>query len=213
MKIGVLGTGDVGKSLAKAFLALGHEVKMGARTANNENAQAFAKEAGQKASAGSFADTASFADVVVLCTLGMAYKEVLEAAGLDNLRGKLLIDTTNPLDFSTGKPALGITGNDSAGERIQKLVPEARVVKAFNTVGNTLMFRPQLPGGPPDMFICGDNDEAKKQTAALLKDFGWEVIDLGGIESSRYLEAMCIVWVQAAMRLGTWTLAYKMLRK
>jgi 8-hydroxy-5-deazaflavin:NADPH oxidoreductase len=213
MKIGVLGTGDVGKSLAKAFLALGHDVKMGARSAGNEKAQAFAKEAGEKASAGTFAEAAAFGEVVLLCTLGMANQEALQAAGLDNLRGKLLIDTTNPLDFSGGKPGLGITGADSAGERVQKLVPGARVVKAFNTVGNTLMFRPQLPGGPPDMFICGNDAEAKKQTAGILKDFGWDVIDLGGIESSRYLEAMCIVWVQAAMKLGTWNLAFKMLRK
>jgi predicted dinucleotide-binding enzyme len=211
MKVGVLGTGDVGKALSKGFLALGHEVKMGGRT--SDKAQAFAKEVGGKASAGTFAEAAAFGEVIVLATLGMINPEVLQAAGLDKLRGKLLLDATNPLDNAGGKVGLGITGNDSAGERVQRLVPEARVVKAFNTVGNTLMFRPQLPGGPPDMFICGDSPEAKKQAAGLIKDFGWEVVDLGGIEASRYLEAMCIVWVRTAMNTGTWNLAFKLLRK
>lgn len=215
MKIGVLGTGDVGKALGKGFVALGHEVKMGSRSATNEKALVWAKETGPKASVGTFADAAAFADIVVLATLGEANESVLRSAGAEKFRGKLVIDTTNPLDFSGGMPPkLAVTGNDSGGERVQKLLPDAHVVKAFNTVGSPFMFRPDLPGGPPDMFIAGNDDDAKKKVAGILKDFGWGTVhDLGGIESSRYLEAMCLVWVLSAVRGGTWNQAFKLLRK
>lgn len=215
MRIGILGTGDVGKALGKGFIALGHEVKMGSRSATNEKALAWAKEAGPRASAGTFAEAASFGEVVVLATLGAANEEVLHGAGPDKLRGKIVIDTTNPLDFSGGMPPkLAIVGNDSAGERVQKLLPGARVVKAFNTVGNPFMFRPEFPGGPPDMFIAGNDEDAKKKVTGILKDFGWGVVhDLGGIETSRYLEAMCMVWVLSAIRGGNWNQAFKLLKK
>jgi 8-hydroxy-5-deazaflavin:NADPH oxidoreductase len=214
MKIGILGTGEVGKAIAKGFIALGHEVKMGAREAGNPKAQAWAKEAGAKASAGTFADAAAFGEVVVLATLGAANKSALEQAGPDKLKGKLVIDTTNPLDFSKGMPpGLLVSGNDSGGEQVQRQLPGAKVVKAFNIVGNTLMFRPELPGGPPDMLIAGNDEGAKKKTAEILEDFGWPTVDLGGIEASRYLEAMCIVWVLYGARTGGWNHAFKMLRK
>jgi hypothetical protein len=215
MKVGVLGTGSVGKALGQGFVALGHEVKMGGRSARNESALAWAREAGPKASAGTFADAAAFGEVVVLATLGVANKEVLRSAGPERLAGKVVIDTTNPLDFSGGMPPkLAIAGNDSGGEQVQKLLPGARVVKAFNTVGSPLMFRPDLPGGPPDMFIAGNDEDAKKTVTGILKDFGWGAVhDLGGIEASRHLEAMCLVWVLSAARGGTWNQAFKLLRK
>lgn len=214
MKIGVLGTGDVGQALGRAFLALGHEVMLGARSATNEKAVAWAKEGGPSASAGTFADAAAFGEIVVLATLGMANESALQAAGPDRLAGKIVIDTTNPLDFSGGMPPkLGVSGDDSGGERVQKQLPGSHVVKAFNIVGNALMFRPELPGGPPDMFIAGNDDAAKLKVTAILKEFGWGAIyDLGGIEASRYLEAMCLVWVLAALRSGTWNHAFKLLR-
>lgn len=214
MKIGILGTGDVGKALGRGFLALGHEVKLGAREAGNEKAAAWVKESGPRASAGTFADAAAFGEVVVLATLGSANESALGQARRENLEGKLLLDATNPLDFSRGfPPTLAISGNDSGGEQVQRLVPGARVVKAFNIIGNANMFKPQLPGGPPDMFICGNDEAAKKQAAALLADFGFPATDLGGIEASRYLEAMCMVWVLYAARTGQWNHAFKMLRK
>jgi predicted dinucleotide-binding enzyme len=215
MRIGVLGTGDVGRALGKAFLTLGHEVEMGSRSAANEKALAWAKGLGSKASVGTFADAAAFGDIVVLATLGVANESVLRSAGLEKFRGKVVIDTTNPLDFSGGMPPkLAVAGNDSAGERVQRLLPDAHVVKAFNIVGNPFMFRPEFPGGPPDMFIAGNDDAAKKQVTSILKDFGWGgVYDLGGIESSRYLEAMCMVWVLSAVRDGNWNQAFKLLRK
>ena len=213
MRVGVLGTGDVGRVLGSAFVTLGHEVRMGAREATNDKAAAWAREAGPRASAGTFADAAAFGELVVFATLGVANEQIVKAAGHDPFAGKVVIDATNPLDFSGGMPpALAIAGNDSGGEQLQRLLPGAHVVKAFNTVGNALMFRPDLPGGPPDMFICGNDDDAKRQVSELLARFGWGVVDVGGIESSRYLEAMCMVWVIAGARSGNWRQAFKMLR-
>lgn len=214
MKIGILGTGDVGRALGKGFAALGHDVRLGAREAQNPKAAAWAAEVGPHGSTGTFAQAAAFGEVVVLATLGAANEAVLTAAGSANLEGKLLIDTTNPLDFSRGMPpGLLRAGNDSGGEHVQRLVPGAKVVKCWNIVGNALMFRPDLPGGPPDMFIAGDDAGAKRQMTKLLADFGWPVVhDLGGIVASRYLEAMCLAWVLSAAPGGHWRQAFKLLR-
>jgi predicted dinucleotide-binding enzyme len=213
MRVGILGTGEVGKALATGFVTVGYEVRMGGRQQNNEKAAAWAKDAGAKASAGSFAEAASFGEVVVLATLGMENESALKLAGLDKFRGKVLIDATNPLDFTGGTAKLAVSGTDSGGERVQRLLPDAHVVKAFNTVGNKFMFRPDFPGGQPDMFIAGNADHAKQSVAGILRDFGWGVVDCGSIESSRYLEAMCMVWVLAGMRTGNWNQAFKLLRK
>jgi hypothetical protein len=134
-------------------------------------------------------------------------------AGPERLRGKVLIDATNPLDYSKGSPALAVGHTDSGGEQVQRLLPDALVVKAFNTVGHAHMFRPTFPGGPPDMFICGNHEEAKRKVEGILKEFGWGVVDLGGIEASRYLEPMCMAWVLYGVRTNTWNHAFKLLRK
>jgi hypothetical protein len=213
MNVGILGTGDVGRALGKGFIALGHDVKLGARDAKNEKALAWTREMGPKASAGSFGDAAVFGEVILLATLGTANESAIRMAGLEHISGKVLIDTTNPLDFSGGMPPkLAVSGNDSAGERVQRLLPDAQIVKAFNTVGNPFMFKPEFPGGPPDMFIAGNSDDAKETVTRILKDFGWGVVDVGGIECSRYLEAMCMVWVLSAVRASNWNQAFKMLR-
>lgn len=214
MHIGILGTGDVAQSLGKGFVTLGHEVKMGSRSATNEKAVGWAKASGAKASVGTFEDAAKFGEVVLLCTLGSANESVIGLAKPDSFSGKVVIDTTNPLDFSGGMPPrLAISGRDSGGEQVQRLLPGARVVKAFNTVGNAHMFRPIFPGGPPDMFIAGNDDAAKKAVTEILSAFGWHTIDIGGIEGARYLEAMCLVWVLSALAGKNWNLAFKMLRK
>lgn len=214
MRVGILGSGDVAKALGNGFIALGHDVKMGSRSATNEKVVSWAKGAGPKASAGTFEDAARFGEIVLLCTLGEANESAITMAKAENFASKVLIDATNPLDFSGGMPPkLAVSGNDSGGERVQRLVPSAHVVKAFNTVGNAFMFRPEFPGGPPDMFICGNDDDAKKKVTAILKDFGWPTIDIGGIEGSRYLEAMCLVWVLSGARGGNWNQAFKMLRR
>ncbi len=214
MKVGILGTGDVGRALGRGFIALGHEAMIGARTANHEKALEWVGEMGAKASQGTFADAAKFGEIIVLATLGVANPDVIKAVPAESLAGKVVIDTTNPLDFSKGfPPDLAIKGDDSGGETVQRLMPDTKVVKAFNVVGNTLMFRPELPGGPPDMFIAGDDDGAKARVAAILNDFGWpSVIDLGGIRASRWLEAMCIAWVLVGAKTGKWNQAFKMLQ-
>jgi len=208
-----LGTGDVGRALGRAFLTLGHEVMLGAREADNPRARAFAAEHGPRASAGTFAQAAEFGPIAVLATRGLANENALRLAGPERLVGKLVLDVTNPLDSSAGVPRLAVGHTDSGGEQVQRLLPGARVVKVFNTVGNPHMFRPDFPGGPPDMFIAGDDEGAKRQVSELLRDFGWNAIDLGGIEASRLLEALCLVWVTYAVRTNTWNHAFKLLTK
>lgn len=213
MKIGILGTGDVGKALGRGFIALGHSVTIGAREAANPKAAAWAKETGPRAAAGTFATAAENGEVVVLATLGSATEEVLRGVGPAPFQGKLVLDATNPLDFSSGAPKLIGGVGDSGGERHQKLLPGAHVVKAFNTVGNAFMFKPDFPGGPPDMFLCGNDDAAKAKAAQICKDFGWGVVDVGKLDAAHFLEAMCMVWVLSAMKTNKWTQAFRMLRK
>lgn len=214
MKIGVLGTGDVGQRLASAFITLGNDVKMGSRDANNPKAQAWATSAGSRASTGTFAQAAEFGDLVVLATLGAAAETAIDLAGPDTLAGKVVIDATNPLKFAeNAPPSLFVGHTDSLGERVQRAAPKARVVKAFNSVGNAHFFKPDFPGGPPDMFICGNDEGAKKTVTGILRDFGWPAVDIGGIEGSRVLEPLCILWVLYGIRTGTFNHAFKLLKK
>lgn len=212
MKIGVLGTGDVGRALGNGFIATGHDVKMGSRSADNEVALEWAREAGGKASVGTFADAAEFGELIVFATKGAANPDVVAAAGAGKFAGKVVIDATNPLDFSTGEPDLAIKGDDSGGEALQRSLPGAKVVKAFNIVNYALMYQPDLPGGPPDMFIAGDDAAAKETVTKILADFGWPAIDIGGIRSSRWLEAMMMAWVMAGMATQNWRQAFKLLQ-
>lgn len=214
MRIGIFGTGDVGRALGKGFAKLGHQVKMGSRDANNPKAKAWASETGSGASAGSFADAAQFAEIAVLATLWSGTENALRLAGAQNLAGKVLIDATNPLNFNPpAPPTLALGHTDSGGEQVQRWVPSARVVKAFNIVGNAHMFKPQFPSGPPDMFICGNDGDAKKAVTDLLTAFGWNTIDIGGIEGARLLEPICVLWVLYGLRTNTWNHAFKLLRK
>ena len=211
MEVGILGSGDVGKALGTGFVKHGHDVKIGSREPSKLDA--WVKENGAKASAGSFADAAKFGDIVILATLGNAVENVIGLAGKDAFDGKVVIDTTNPLKFEPGQmPQLSISGNDSLGEHVQRWLPKSKVVKAFNTVGNAFMVDPKFEGGPPDMFIGGEDDGAKKKVSEILKEFGWGVVDLGGITASRYLEPMCIVWVHHGIKSGKWNHAFKFLR-
>jgi 8-hydroxy-5-deazaflavin:NADPH oxidoreductase len=214
VKIGILGTGDVGRALGSGFIALGHEVKMGSRAAANEKAGEWASTSGINASTGTFADAAKFGDIVVLALLWSGTENALKLARAENFAGKVVIDAINPLLIEPGKPiALALGHTDSGGEQVQRWLPSARVVKAFNTVGNALMFKPDLPGGPPDMFIAGNDSGAKQTVAGILDSFGWVTLDIGGIEGSRLLEPLCILWVTYGMRTNTWNHAFKLLRK
>ena len=211
IRIGILGSGDVGRALATGFAALGHEVKIGTR--DPEKLRDWAASSAANISISSFGEAAQFGDVVILATLGVATEAAIRLAGIGSFDGKVVIDTTNPLDFSKGMPpTLSIGTTDSLGESIQRLLPKARVVKAFNTVGNALMVNPDLPGGPPDMFLCGNDADAKELVSQICKHFGWGVVDLGGIDASRHLEPMCVAWVLYGLRSGTWKHAFKLLR-
>jgi predicted dinucleotide-binding enzyme len=200
MRIGILGSGVVGRSLARGYARHGHDVRIGTRQAAVEDLPV-----------GSPAEVAADAELVVLGVQGAA-AEALAGSLAAELDGKVLIDATNPLDFSSGAPGLFVGHTDSLGERVQRAAPGARVVKAYNSVGNTLFVDPELPGGPPTMFIAGNDVDAKATVTALLTDTGWDVADLGGIEASRYLEAMCMAWVAYGARTGTWDHAFRLLR-
>ena len=214
MKIGILGSGDVGKALARGFASRNHEVMISSR--EPAKLQDFVSEQGGKIRSGSFEEAAKFGELVVIATLFSGTKHALDLADPANLSGKTVIDCTNPLRFEEGKmPQLSLGFDNSAGEEVQRWLPDAKVVKAFNIIGNQFMVDPQLPGGPPTMFIAGNDDSAKKTVTQLIESLGWKdaVSDLGGIEESRYLEPMCIVWVHYGIRTGAWDHAFKMLRK
>jgi predicted dinucleotide-binding enzyme len=214
MKIGVLGTGEAGKRLGSGFISIGHEVKLGSRDPNNEKVESWIAANGKAATGGTFEEAAQFGEVVVIATLGAATENALKLAGPKNFDGKVVIDATNPLAFrDNGPPGLWVGNTDSLGEQVQRWLPGARVVKAFNTVGNAHFIHPEFEYGPPDMFICGNDESAKKTVTGILKQFGWSVIDIGGIEGARVLEPLCILWVVSAMHTGTWDQAFKLLRK
>jgi predicted dinucleotide-binding enzyme len=210
VKVGILGSGDVGKALAAGFIGLGHDVKIGSR--DPQKLADWVAQAGPRASSGTFAETAAFGDLLVLATLGVATAEAIRLAGPAEFAGKVVIDATNPLDFSTGKPQLAVGFDDSLGEQVQRAIPDAKVVKAFNTVGNASFVNPKQAGGPPDMFLCGNDDAAKATVSDICARFGWGVVDIGGIEGARHLEPMCMVWVLYGIRSGTWGHAFKLLR-
>lgn len=213
MKIGIIGSGSVGQALGRGFAALGHDVKIGTRNPNDGKVTAWAKQAGARASVGSCADAAAFGEVIVLATAWSGTENAINLAGPKNVAGKVVIDVTNPLvPTPGGAPTLAPAGTDSAGEQVQRWLPQAKVVKAFNHVGNAYMFRPQFPGGPPDMFIAGNDAGAKQTVTDILKSFGWGVIDLGGIDASRYLEPLAMIWIAHGFRTNTWNHAFKLLR-
>jgi 8-hydroxy-5-deazaflavin:NADPH oxidoreductase len=222
MKIGVIGSGDVGRRLADGLVDLGYQVKIGTRdTSKKEIIEWVDKhrkggKESENASVGDFAEAASFGDdLIVLCTSWSGTSNAIKMADPDNMTDKVVIDTTNPLDFSQGLPprmAVGIT--DSAGEINQRLLPGAKVVKAFNIVGNPHMIHPDFPGGPPTMFICGNDEQAKTMVIeSILTPFGWEAIDIGGIEGARLLEPLAMLWILHYFRTGIGDHAFKLLKK
>jgi len=215
MKIGILGTGIVGRTLGSGFARLGHQVMIGSREPNSEKLAKWKSENGSNAQTGTFAEAAQFSEVVVLSTLWSGTENAITLADPKNFRGKVVIDTTNPLVFEEGKlPGLAYGHTDSGGEHVQKWLPEAFVVKCFNIVGNANMVNPKLEEGVPDMFICGNDNESKQVVNGILKEFGWpDAIDIGGIEGARLLEPLCILWVAYGARYGTWTHAFKLLKK
>jgi 8-hydroxy-5-deazaflavin:NADPH oxidoreductase len=211
LKIGVLGSGVVGKTLGKGFSIQGHSVKIGSRNPDNEKLKEWRKEAKGDASTGTFAEAASFGELLVFAPLGSALDDVVNLAGPKNFDGKIVIDTTNALDFSRGMPPGLFTGpNDSLGERLQKRLPMARIVKCFNTVPNSRMVNPA--DKTAEMLICGNDAEAKKKVGQILKDFGWAgAIDIGGIKEASWLEALVPLWVRTASSINSWNSMFKVL--
>ncbi len=215
MRIGILGSGDVARVLGTAFMATGHEVRLGTRHPEQPELAAWLGKAGPKGSIGTPAQAAQFGEIVVIAVHGVAALEAIREAGPAHFDGKVVIDVTNPIAVGAdGVPQLVHPAGRSNGEQIQNALPSAGVVKAFNIIGNPHMFHPTFPGGPPDMYICGNDAGAKKAVVDLLHDFGWpSVIDIGAIDGARELESLCILWVKSALNVGSWDIAFRLLRK
>jgi hypothetical protein len=209
MNVGILGSGAVAKALAAGFVKHGHAVMFGTRDAS-KLAEA-ARSVG--ATVGTFADAAQFGEVLVLAVKGDVAEHVLSLAGA-GVDGKTIIDPTNPI--AAAPPVNGVlsfftTYNESLMERLQRAFPKARLVKAFNSVGNAKMVNPEYAGGKPTMFICGNDDAAKKTVGAMCDQFGWEVLDLGAVEAARAIEPLCMLWCIPGFRQNEWTHAFKVL--
>jgi predicted dinucleotide-binding enzyme len=212
MKIGVLGSGTVATVLAGGFLQHGHAVMLGSRSP--EKLKGWLGE-NPKGAIGTFAETADFGELIVLAVKGKVAAEALRLAGAAHLKGKAVIDACNPLEDAP--PANGVLQfftrmNESLMEQLQREFPEARLVKAFNSVGAARMVNPQYAGGPPTMFICGNDEGAKHTVSRVLDEFGWETADMGGAEAARAIEPLCMLWCIPGFRNNQWTHAFKLLR-
>lgn len=213
MKIGVLGSGGVATTLASGFLKHGHEVMLGSRTPEKLKEWAAANRSGKT---GNFADAAVFAEVVVLAVKGSAAWEALRRAGEENLKNKVVIDACNPI--ADAPPTNGVlkfftTLNESLMEQLQKHFADARMVKAFNSVGAPFMVNPEFKDGKPTMFICGNDEKAKKTVTEILDQFGWDAADMGGAEAARAIEPLCMLWCIPGFLRNEWTHAFKLLRR
>ncbi len=212
-RVAVLGSGPVGQVLADGFLKHGYAVTRGTR--EPAKLSGWRSGAGPNAAVGSFAEAARAGELVVLAVKGEAAASVLELAGGAALAGKVVIDTTNPI--ASKPPVNGVLSfftslDDSLMERLQRQVPAARFVKAFSCVGNALMVDPKLAGGPPTMFICGNDEAAKAEVGTVLVQFGWDLEDLGAAEAARAIEPLCILWCIPGFRRNSWGHALKLLR-
>ena len=220
MKIGILGTGSVGQTIGRALIAKGHEVMMGSRSLTNEKANAWAVANGANAGNGMFEDAAKFGELIFICLNGNITSDALQQAGPDNFAGKVVIDVTNPLDFSSGMPPSLLEkycNIYSLGEEVQKLLPTAKVVKGLNTVTANLMVNAQLVNnGNHNLFICGNDADAKNTVRQFLSDnFQWKaehILDFGDIKSARLTEAIVPFWVGAMQVVGTPMFNYQIVK-
>ena len=214
MKTGIIGSGPVGRVLGKAFLSESHEVMLGTRNTSKEEVIKWKSE-NPKGKTGMFEETAKFGELIVLATNGLATEEIIKMAGTNNFTGKVVIDATNPI--AAAPPTNGVlhyftTLEESLMERIQKQIPNAKVVKAFNIVGNAFMYKPNFPGGKPTMFICGNDDGAKKTVTDIITLFGWETEDMGKVEAARAIEPLAILWCIPGFIRNQWMNAFKLLK-
>jgi len=212
-KIGILGSGIVGQTLANGFIKHGYEVMIG--TSDVNKLAEWKSKAGSAAYTGSFGEAAGFGHVVVLAVKGEAANEAVIKAGAINLSGKTVIDATNPI--ANAAPENGVLKfftdlNESLMEKLQKAFPGIHFVKAFNSVGNAFMVNPSFPGGKPSMFICGNSPEAKAEVKHILDLFGWETEDMGTAEAARAIEPLCMLWCIPGLTKNQWTHAFKLLK-
>lgn len=213
MRIGILGSGMVGKQLALGFIKSGHEVKVGTRDVSK--LKDWQNEAGANGSAGSFNEAAGFGELIVLATSWAGTENAISMAGKENFKGKIVIDVTNPLDFSGGSaPKIAASFGNSGGEQIQKLLPDSKVVKAFNIINAYKMANPEFEDGDADLFIAGNDNDAKKVITSIAEKWGWKsIIDIGGIEKAYWLETLTMLWIEYASITNTWSHAFKLLKK
>ncbi len=214
MKVGIIGSGQVGRVLATAFLKEGHKVMLGTRNISKEDVVKWQKE-NKDGLLGSFQETAQFGDIIVLAVSGLVVEDAISLAGKEHFFEKIVIDATNPI--AAVPPDNGVlkfftTLEDSLMERIQKILPDAKLVKAFNSVGNAYMYKPKFPAGTPTMFICGNDEEAKKTVTGILSSFGWETEDMGRAEAARAIEPLCILWCIPGFTRNQWNHAFKLLK-
>lgn len=220
MKIAVLGTGSVGETIGSALIAKGHQVKMGSRTASNEKAAEWVKKIGTNALQGTFADAAAFGEIIFNATKGENSIDALKQAGATNLKGKILIDIANPLDFSNGIPPSllpSLSNTNSLGEEIQKTFPDVKVVKTLNTMWCGIMVNPAIIGGGDHVnYLCGNNADAKATVKNLLVDnFGWKeenLLDLGDITNARGTEAVLPIWLRVYMATHNGAFNFKIVK-
>jgi len=214
MRVGILGSGAVGQALGQAFAQKGHDVVLGTKNPGKPELAAWQRSVGPNAALGTFPEAAAHGELVVLCCLGSAALTVIDLAGPARFDAKILIDVTNPLDFSKGNPpGLFVGTTDSLGEQVQHKLPRARVVKCFNVVPNSVMANPNVGGEMPDMMIAGNDPTAKSEVVSILRQFGWPgAIDVGGIEGARWLEALVPLWVRVASSFANFRVAFKVLR-
>ena len=215
MKIGIIGSGAVGRTLGTAFLKEGHQVMLGTRNIDKPEVLTW-KDENSGAETGLFETAANYGELIVLAVGGSVAEEVIEQAGMHHFSGKTIIDATNPIVH--GAPDHGVlkfftTLDDSLMERLQRQLPEARFVKAFNSVGSGCMYKPDFNGIIPSMFICGNNEEAKATVSAILVSFGWEVEDMGSAEAARAIEPLCMLWCIPGFLKNQWSHAFKLLKK
>jgi predicted dinucleotide-binding enzyme len=213
MKIGVLGSGDVAQTLGSGLLKHGHKVMLGSRTPEKLADWVKANPSG---ATGTFAEAASFGELLFLAVKGPVAAEVLRLAGAENLAGKTVADACNPVADAPpdhGVLRLYTTHNEALMEQLQRAFPNAHLVKAFSSVGVASMVNPEFPGGKPTMFICGNDAAAKKQVEGILDQFGWETADMGGVESARAIEPLCVLWCIPGFTRNEWTHAFKLLKR
>jgi len=216
MKTGIIGSASVGQALAKAFMQEGYDVMLGTRNTSKPDVVQFAKD-NPNIKTGTFEDTADFGDILVLAVAGKVAEEAINDAGVDNFKNKVVIDATNPI--ANEPPENGVLKfftniNFSLMEELQRMVPDAKFVKAFNCVGNYLMYKPDFGGTKPTMFIAGNDDKAKATVTGILDAFGWETADMGKAEAARAIEPLCMLWCIPGMLRNEWTgHAFKLLQK